>query len=146
MIFCPWTKVKEKSRRKSRINGQSCEYDIQLQTEGRVLLQVRGCRRDVWSPRSIWIGARRLCLNETQNAWIYFSDWRYVALMPQDRLHKHSRNAAARKETRNERSHFLSYAQTGCHYAQWSQCATSRWGPEWKLRRQRRKLSSERSA
>lgn len=53
----------KKSRRKRRINGQSCEYDIQLQTEGRdgVLLQVRGCRGDFWSPRSIWIGAWRLC-------------------------------------------------------------------------------------
>lgn len=54
-------KRKKKSRRKRGINGQSFEYDIQLQTEGRVLLQVRGCRGDVWSPRSIWIGAWRLC-------------------------------------------------------------------------------------
>lgn len=93
-------------------------------------------------------GPEGCVLNEIQNAWMSFSDWRYVALMLQDRLHKHLRNVAARKETavRNERSHFPCYAQTGCHYVQWSLCVTSRWGPEWKRRQQRRKFSSKRCA
>lgn len=65
------------------------------------------------------LGPEGCVFNEIQNAWMSFSDWRHEALMLQDRLHKHLRNVTARKETavRNERSHFPSYAQTGCHYA-----------------------------
>lgn len=91
MIFCPWTKGGGKSWRKRRINGQSREYDTQLQTEGWVLLQVRGCRETFDRRHQSESGPEGCVLKETQNAWMSFSDWRYAALTLQDRLHKHLR-------------------------------------------------------